>query len=327
MYTEIKYVNLLSSRLDKFKRKDDFLWNFRCPLCGDSQKNKNKARGFIFKLKNDLLYKCHNCGISVPFPALLEKLDPQLSSEYRMEKFRESNKPKPNMRKVKKVVSTTPKFNLDVFHSLTPIQELNNSHPAREYLLNRRLPLDDLFWTDSFMEYTNSVKPGTFDDIKLDEGRIIIPLRTQEGAPMGYQGRSLKKTGLRYITILLQEEAPKIFGLNRLDFNKTIYVTEGPFDSLFLDNAIAMAGADVSRDSVVQGDIVYVYDNEPRNPQITKRIEKHIDAGDSVVIWPTEVTQKDINDMVMAGIQVKEVVKYNTHNGLLAKLKFNDWKK
>ncbi|MEL0190596.1 MAG: hypothetical protein VW878_07205, partial [Candidatus Poseidoniales archaeon] len=206
-------------------------------------------------------------------------------------------------------------------------EKLNNSHPAREYLLNRRLPLDDLFWTDTFKEFTNSVKSGTFDDTSKDEGRIIIPFRDKEGVTFGYQGRSLEKTGLRYITILLQEDASKIFGLNRLDYDNTIYITEGPFDSLLLDNAIAMAGADVSHSSVVGGDVVFVYDNEPRNPQITQRIQKHIDSGDSVIIWPKNIREKDVNDMVLAGIDVKNVVKSNTYSGLTAKLKFNDWKK
>ena len=328
MYVDIKYVNLLSSRLDKFKRKGDFLWNFRCPICGDSQKNRNKARGFVFKVKSDLLYKCHNCGVALPFPRLLEKLDPSMYKEYRMEKFTDKRKKPVHDKKIKRIVSKAPVFNTDILSSLTSIENLNNSHPAREYLLIRRLPLDDLFWTDSFMEFTNSVKPGTFDDIKQDEGRIVIPFRTKEGVTFGYQGRSLSTTGLRYITVLLQEEAPKIFGLNRLNYDKRIYITEGPFDSLFLDNAVAMAGADISSYSrVLDGSIVFVYDNEPRNPQICSRISQHISQGDSVVIWPNQIKEKDINDMVLAGISVKEIVESSVYSGLEATLKFNTWKK
>ena len=327
MYTEIKYINLLSPRLDKFKQRKDYLWNFRCPICGDSQTNRNKARGFIFKVKQDLVYKCHNCQVAMPVPRLIETLDIELYRQYKLEKFRESAKPKADMRKVRRVVSKTPEFKVNIFGELTPILELNNSHPAREYLLNRRLPLDDLFWTDSFMEYTNSVKPGTFDDIKLDEGRIIIPLRTKEGAPMGYQGRSLKKTGLRYITILLQEEAPKIFGLNTVHYDKPIYVTEGPFDSLLLENSIAMAGADATSGALSECDCIWVLDNEPRNKQITDRISKLISKGEKVVIWPSDIKEKDINDMFLAGRQVQNIVKQNTYSGLSAKLKFNTWRK
>ena len=327
MYTEIKYLNLISSRLEKFKRKGDYLWNFRCPVCGDSKTNKNKARGFVFQVKGNLLYKCHNCQVSVPFPKLLEDLDQAMYKQYCLEKFKENNTTKKvDMRKVKRVVSTTPKFKVNILSSLTPIDNLNNSHPAKEYLLTRQLPTQALYFTEKFKEWTNSVKPNTFQDITKDEPRIIIPFIDKEGVVFGYQGRSLSNDGLRYITILLDEERPKIFGMNRIDYDKTIFITEGPFDSLLLENSVAMAGADVS---VVDlgGDTVFVYDNEPRNTQITDRIKKHIDDGHKVVIWPSNIKEKDINDMYLEGYPVVEIVKLNTYQGLTAKLKFNDWKK
>ncbi len=326
MYTEIKYLNMLSPRLQKFKRKSDFLWNFRCPICGDSKTNKNKARGFVFQMKGSLLYKCHNCQYSVPFPKFLEDLDPVMYKQYRMEKFKDK-KPKVDMRKVQRVVSTTPVFKpRDILHDLTPINNLNNSHPAKEYLLTRQLPTQALYFTEKFKEWTNSVKPNTFQDITQDEPRIIIPFIDKEGVVFGYQGRSLSNNGLRYITILLDEERPKIFGMNRIDYDKTVFVTEGPFDSLLLENAVAMAGADVSS-SDLSIDSVFVYDNEPRNTQITARIKKHIDDGHRVVIWPTNIKEKDINDMYLAGYPVGEIVKSNTYQGLTATLKFNDWRK
>lgn len=327
MYTEIKYLNLISSRLEKFKRKGDYLWNFRCPVCGDSKTNKNKARGFVFQVKGNLLYKCHNCQVSVPFPKLLEDLDQAMYKQYCLEKFKENNTTKKvDMRKVKRVVSTTPKFKVNILSSLTPIDNLNNSHPAKEYLLTRQLPTQALYFTEKFKEWTNSVKPNTFQDITKDEPRIIIPFIDKEGVVFGYQGRSLSNDGLRYITILLEEERPKIFGMNRIDYDKTIFITEGPFDSLLLENAVAMAGADVSVGDF-GGDTVFVYDNEPRNTQITDRIKKHIDDGHKVVIWPSNIKEKDINDMYLEGYPVVEIVKLNTYQGLTAKLKFNDWKK
>ena len=327
MYTEIKYLNMLSSRLQKFKKKADFLWNFRCPVCGDSKTNKNKARGFVFQLKGKLLYKCHNCQYSVPFPKLLEDMDPVMYKQYRMEKFKDSKKPKIDMRKVEKVVSTTPVFKpRDILDDLTPIDNLNNSHPAKEYLLTRQLPTQALYFTEKFKEWTNSVKPNTFQDITQDEPRIIIPFIDKEGVVFGYQGRSLSNDGLRYITILIDEERPKIFGMNRIDHDKTVFITEGPFDSLLLKNAVAMAGADMSALDL-NWDSVFVYDNEPRNAQITARIKRHIDDGHKVVIWPSNLKEKDINDMFLAGHPVGELVKLNTYEGLTAKLKFNDWKK
>ena len=326
MYVEIKYLNLLSVRLEKFKQKKPYLWNFRCPYCGDSQRNKNKARGFIFQLKGELMYKCHNCGISVPFPKFLQDQDPELYKEYRMEKF-QSPKRKVDMRKVEKIVSTAPVFKKDILHDLIPLDDLNNSHPAREYILNRRLPTEALYFTEKFQEWTNSVKPNTFEDITNDEPRIIIPFKDKEGNVFGFQGRSLSNNGLRYITVLLEEGQPKIFGLNTIDYDKTIYITEGPLDSLLLSNAVAMAGADVSASTLDGCSCVFVYDNEPRNKQITDRIAKHISDGESVVIWPSNLKEKDINDMHLAGHNVQYLIETNTYQGLSANLILNDWRK
>ncbi len=325
MYSEIKYLNLLSVRLQKFKQKSDYLWNFRCPICGDSQRNKNKARGFVFQVKGKLRYKCHNCGSSLTLDNFIKTVDPELFKQYKLEKFKDSNKPRVDMRKVKRIVSTTPKFKVDVFSSLTSIQSLNNSHPAKEYLLNRKLPTEALYFTEKFQEWVNSVKPDTFPNTDKDEPRIIIPFKDKEGVVFGFQGRSLSSDGLRYITILLDDEQQKIFGLDRINYDETVYVCEGPFDSLLLKNAVAMAGADLSDDLSLGSDIVYVLDNEPRNKEINSRVQKHIDSKKSVVIWPKDIKEKDINDMVLAGHNVQSIVESNTYQGLTATLKFKDW--
>ena len=327
MYIEIKYLNLLSPRLPKFKQKKRNLWNFRCPICGDSQRNKNKARGFVFEVKGDLVYKCHNCGIGLPIGKFIEEVDPTLYKEYRMEKFKDNNKTKVDMRKVKRVVSSQPVFKSNPLKDLVRIDDLNKSHPAREYLLNRKLPTTALYYTEKFKEWTNSVKADTFQDTSNDEGRIIIPFRTKGGDVFGYQGRSLLSSGLRYITILLQEDHPKVFGLDTINVEENVYITEGPFDSLLLKNSVAMAGADISDTGFLGSNLVYIFDNEPRNRQITERIEKCINHGDSVVIWPSNIKQKDINDMMLAGHPVQDVVNSNIYSGLSAVLKFKEWKK
>ena len=327
MFTEIKYLNILSTRLPLFKRKKEFLWNFRCPICGDSQKSTTRARGFVFQVKGKLVYKCHNCGTTCSFDTFLKNLDPALYKEYRLEKFKES-KPRRATPLTPKKIGKSPEFKKNILSSLTPLADLNNSHPAKEYILNRRLPIESLYYTESFKEWTNSVKPETFPEVTHDEGRIIIPFRDKEGNTFGFQGRSLSNTGLRYITVLLQEGQPKIFGLNTIDYGKTIYVVEGPLDSLLVDNCIAMAGADLSMlPSSLGKNLVFVFDNEPRNVHITSRIDMQITAGNKVVIWPSSIKQKDVNDMVLAGIDVNTVIQSNTYSGLTATLKLNDWRK
>ena len=327
-FVDTKYIGLVSVRLQKFSKKKEGLYTFRCPYCGDSQKNKNKTRGYIYKVKTNHNFKCHNCGISRSFTNFLKEQDIVLYDQYVMERYKNnmtglrSNTPDP-------VVKTSkPKFTKKDF-DLPRISELNKEHPARVYLSNRKIPekcFRDLYYCDKFKRWTNDQK-YTFNDLDNDESRIIIPLKDRNKI-FGFQGRSLDpKNKLRYITIMLDEEAPKIYGLDKVNKNSTVYVVEGPFDSLFLENCVAMAGADLDLRSFGWSNYICVYDNEPRSREIVNRISKSIDRGEKVVIWPNNIQQKDINDMVMAGHNVQSLVELNTYQNIEAQIKFTEWKK
>ena len=69
-----KYIGIISSRLQKFKRVKPDLYNFRCPICGDSKKNKSKTRGYLYSVKADMNFRCHNCGASMTFSNFLRQL-------------------------------------------------------------------------------------------------------------------------------------------------------------------------------------------------------------------------------------------------------------
>ena len=132
---------------------------------------------------------------------------------------------------------------------------------------------------------------------------------------------------VKYITIMFEDDAPKIYGLDDITPENTVYVTEGPFDSTFVPNSIAMCGADADISKWGISNPVWIYDNEPRNREIVTRIQRTIDSGGRLVIWPENIDDKDINDMVMSGLDVQSVIKSNTYSGLEAKLKFTNWKK
>ena len=320
------YISRLSIRLDKFKKVKNQLYNFRCPFCGDSQKNKNKARGYFFHVKGRMVYKCHNCGVGKTTGNFLKEFAPDLYSEYHLEKYRQNSTGKGTTVENFTVPDSKPVFKNII--DLESIADLNNSHPAKKYLLDRLIPetqLSRIFYADKFKTWVNT-KKQTFDSIQNDKPRIIIPLTRTDGSWYGIQGRSMAEyTSLRYITILFDEHE-KVFGLDCVDKNKIVYVTEGPLDSLFLDNAIAMCGADVDLSSY-DYDLVYVYDNEPRNKQIVARMENSIQEGKKVVIWPSNVKCKDINDMVLARLDPSAIISEHVYNGLEAKLKLTNWKK
>ena len=322
-YVDLKYINIISPRLQKFTKKKDYLYNFRCPYCGDSAKNKNRARGFFFLKKSDMIFKCHNCGVGRTLANFLKDIDVNVHDQYVMERFKSGTTGKGTVVKEPKFDFKKPEFqkkDLD----LKSIADLNITHPARTYLQSRQIPekyFSQIYFAEDFASWAKI-------DSKVKEPRIVLPLRTLDGKLFGYQGRSLdKNTKLRYITVLLDDDHPKLFGLDRIDTKDTIYITEGPFDSLFLSNSMAMCGADVTLDKDTFPKRVLVFDNEPRNKQIVQRYEKAISSGESVVIWPKEVDEKDINDMILAGRDVQRMVECNVYSGLEAKVKLIDWKK
>jgi len=90
---------------------------------------------------------------------------------------------------------------------------------------------------------------------------------------------------------------------------------------------VALCGSDGEIRDLERSDKVFVYDNEPRNKEIVSRIERCIERGERVVIWPTTIREKDLNDMVLSGHNVQDIVESNVYTGLQAKLKFTTWKK
>ena len=327
-FIDVKYIALVSSHLLRFEKKKEGLYNFRCPYCGDSQKRQDKARGYLFKVKNDFVYKCHNCGVGRTFTNFLKDQNSTLHEQYVMERYKEGLTGKNTQTKDPEFKFTKPVFiksEQDI--NLQRISELNTEHPARVYLESRKIEdLTYFYYCPKFKEWTNQQKE-TFKDMRGDGPRIILPLYTADKKLFGFQGRSLSKTAkLRYITVILDENHPKVFGLDRVNTNETIFITEGPFDSMFLTNSIAMCGSDVNLGNS-DYKLVYIFDNEPRNAQIVRRIETAIETQQRVVIWPSDILQKDINDMVLAGHDVQKVVESNIYQGLEAKLKLNIWKK
>lgn len=316
-----KYVGLVSSRLQKFKRVKADLYNFRCPICGDSQKNKNKTRGYIYSVKNNTNFKCHNCGASMSLSNFIKELDSSLHKQYTMEKFKEGHTGK-------NFVVEQPKFEFvkPIFKRNLNLPKASEVPIASEYLTKRNLNPEKFYFADKFKEWTNTQKV-MFDTIGRDECRIIIPMYNENKNLIGFQGRSLVPNLVKYITVMLDEDAPKIYGLDEIQKNEAVYVTEGPFDSTFIRNSIAMCGADADVSNWGINNPVWIYDNEPRNREIVSRISRVIGTGQKVVIWPSTINQKDINDMVLAGLNVQSVVESNTYYGLEAKLKFNTWKK
>ena len=274
----------------------------------------------MYAVKTNVNFKCHNCGASMSLNNFLKTVDPYVHKQYTFEKFKDGHTGR-------NFVAEEPKFKFEPpkFKPKLDLPKASENQIAKQYLEKRNINPSKFYYTDTFKGWVNTLVTK-FDDVKYDEPRIIIPL-IYENQLIGIQGRSLGPNSVKYITIMLDEDAPKIYGLDEVDTKKPIYILEGPFDSTFIENSVAMCGADLDIGSFGWSNYIWVFDNEPRNREINSRISKVIDRGDKVVIWPQNIEEKDINDMVLGGHDVKSVLESNTFSGLKAKLKFNSWKK
>lgn len=339
-YIESKYLHILSSQLEQFKRKNDTLYNFRCPYCMDSQTNLNKARGYVFVKENSYIFKCHNCGQGASISNLIKHVSPSLYKEYAMEKFKGGGGHKTaNTTPLPKKTKTEFYFKKKASYLKTPLGKLKKvsqlppTHRAKQYILSRAIPSKyhyKLFYAPKFYEFVNACVKDKVPNISKDEPRIIIPFIDNNDNLIGFQGRAIGKSDLKYVTIMIDPDAPKIFGLDTVDYRKPVYVVEGPIDSMFVDNAIAMAGADISGLGDISAEYVFVYDNEPRSKEIVRRIEKTIFENHSIALFPNSVKEKDINDMILSGKcvdEIQSIISNNTFKGLSAKAKLSEWRK
>ena len=332
-YIDAKYLNLLSSQLGQFKRKTDTVWNFRCPYCGDSQSSKIKARGYVFQKEGNYIFKCHNCGQGASLNNLIKHVNPELHREYVGERFlnKESKRETPTKTPIHKFQKKA-NYLKTPLGRLKKVSQLSPEHLARKYVNGRKIPTSmhyKLFYTQNFYKFVNACIPNKVNENLKDEPRLVIPFLDSQQNLIGFQGRALGNSQPKYITIMLDEQAPKLYGMDSIDWAKPVTVVEGPIDSMFLDNAIAMAGADLSRLDV-KCDFVFCYDNEPRSVEIIRRMERTIDDEHSIVIFPDGINEKDINDMVLAGrtsVEIQDIITKHTYNGLMARTKLSDWRK
>jgi hypothetical protein len=335
LYVDVKYLNMASSRFELFKRKGEYLFNVRCPICGDSQKNKRKMRGYLFKKNNDLLYKCHNCQWSGSFGKLLKEIDTILYKQYVLERFAdgETGRGKGHS-KPQKVMDFKPVFKKKTLidQLMDKLSILPRDHEAVEYALGRGLPkesLSRLYYVDNVQNVVG-LNEKYKESIKTTEPRLAIPFMDASGRLTAVSLRGMRGEALRYILVKVNEDAPTVYGMDTVDKNKPVIVVEAPLDSLFIPNSIACAGTSFNKIDelgLIKEQTTIVFDNQPRNKEVCNLLDKYINLGYNVVIWPNNVSGKDINEMENEGIDSYKLIQENTFSGLSAKAKYSLWRK
>jgi len=356
IYIERKFLGFVSSKLEQFKQKQTDLYNFRCPYCGDSKKNKLKARGYVYRKSNDYFFICHNCGKSTTFAKFLEQIDGTTYKQYILERYSAgetgygSNTKKPDFEQLKgnayarfqstlnnsggdseKSESLERTWRAFAHHS---IKNLPEGHYAREYIKNRKIPekfWEEILFISQFKDFLNEEFPEHSKEEIPNDDRIVLLYTNERGEITNVAGRALSDTKIRYVTVKVSDEK-KVFGLHRLRKEDRVYVVEGQFDSYFLPNSVASGDSNLGGVAAVlpELDVTLVYDNEPRNRDIVKQIEKSIEKGYNVCLFPDTVKGKDINDMILNGLtseEIKSIIDSNTFSDLTAKLNFMRWKR
>lgn len=341
LYIDVKYLGFIGNRLPLFKRKGEYLYNCRCTICGDSQKKKNKARGYFYRQTNDLFYKCHNCEASQHFGTFLKNFDQQLYREYALERYANGEN--------KKAHSTLDDEFKSHFKEPTFFQETQKEIPdifskvldepidseVMKFCQARQLPKSSLdrLWYISDVKNVETLNDRYQNTIQSHEPRLVIPFKNRSGKLVGVSCRGLRGESLRYITVRIDEEDPLIFGIENIDESKLIYVVEGPIDSLFLPNSIAVGGTGFNKLDQLpfkKDNMVLVLDNQPRNKEVCSVYQRLITKGYKIMIWPDYTDAKDINDLVLLGTKGQELINLihlNSYTDLTLQIKFNAWKK
>ena len=343
LWLERKYLSMVIANLDHAKWTNENTLNHRCNYCGDSQKNPHKARGFHFVIEQSFVYKCHNCGKSTSSVHFLKDHFPVMHKEYLKEYLQEKGvKPRAQKMPSSNSFKFTPKKEIlnksDIMseENLKFLMKTCGEVPvARKYLEDRQIPFEhysSLYYTET-PQILSFLSDKYKDRVLGTDPRIVLPFYDESGELIGLSGRAINNSPLRYLTMRFQDDLPLIFNLHKVDKTKTILVTEGPIDSLFLPNSIAVAGSDFKKiDDSIKENAVLIYDNEPRNREILKKLSEVIDLGYAVCIWNDKRLDglKDINEMILNGLTIDEVVSIIekcTFSGLSAKTKFMEYKK
>ena len=340
IHIDLKYTNLLSHRFEKFARKDNYLFNVRCPLCGDSKKNKSKMRGYIYRKGNNLFYKCHNCNAGTSLGNLIKFIDANIYKEYILERYKAGESGNSNFK--------DPSFNIPpqrfdklekskLFEHAEWCDKLPTGHFCLEYLQNRKIPqqwYSKLLFTQHYKQFCDALIPNHGKQIS-DDARLIIPFYDVYDNLIAVSGRALETSDykLRYVTLRTDDSKEKlVFGMDRVSVHEPVKIVEGPIDSLFLSNCIASGDANLSliAKNISANKKVLIFDNQPRNKELVKMMQDAINLNYDVVIWPSTIEEKDINEMVMSGIspdEIERIISSNTFTGLRAQMKFVSWKK
>ena len=333
LFLDTKYINMLSPKLDRFAwKKPNHLAVCRCPICGDSKKNENVCRFYFYERKGSFSVKCHNCDYGASLGWFLKQFDGNLHRQYTFETLKETGTPR--SRTDARADARPARTGEDgILREIPRLCDLPDTHDAVVWARKRRLPSDGLcrlYYAEDYAAWAKGIDP----EMSIPpEPRVVIPIIRSDGRVAGAQGRLLSKTGIRYITVKADRDGEKMwYGLDRVDPTRPVTVVEGPLDSLFVGNAVAMIGLSNALsipEELKDSELRYALDNEPRNRQVVDAMDRIAESRHAVCVWSDRVAgYKDINEMILSGMSrsaVEGEIARNSHRGIAAHVAIKKW--
>lgn len=334
-----KWISIIGQQIERFHWTKDNVANCRCFICGDSQKSKTKARGYFYEYNNKYWYKCHNCGLPLPVDSIIRNYFPAQYADYKLELLDIGDSPANNAHG-QQDSKPLPKRKDAIDLTNAPVEcakNIEHDHEMIQYIWQRGIPKkhwNELYYTNNFRDCIVQMT-GNKNYRRLPrDPRMLLFLMDQNQRIFGVQGRKISNQGNspKYITIKFDEDAPKLYGLHRLDKSRFMVVVEGPIDSLYLPNAVALCGGDVGHSlKPFKGRDVYVaLDNEPRNYDTVQRMKRALDMGFKVTFWSVDPSlANDIEEIRHAygRSRLFKEIAYNSFSGMEGLTELHTWKR
>lgn len=332
-YVDLKYTRILSSYLSEFHEVGPELMRCRCPLCGDSKKSKFKTRGYLFVREGRVFFRCHNCGRGKTLYGLMSFVAPSLCRAYVFERF---SKDGGQVRTAVPLANQTALATLEVedslLNDLESIADLPDGHHAKEYLRGRQISEEqfaDLYFTENVRDFSKNIEKYKERNIP-EHPAVMIPFRDDVGTLMFIQCRFLSGE-IRYMTLEIQG-GEKIWGMDKVDWNKKVYMVEGPFDAMFVDNCIAAAGGSLNASlkyvmNKAKAGVVLIFDRDyTTNNDVFRNLRDAVESNVPVVLFDAKFKAKDINEAITLGqfsrSNITDYLESRTFVGLGARLEF-----
>lgn len=342
-YVDLKYVLLAGGRLELFEETANQVYKCRCPFCGDSKKCHRRTRGFFIPDAETYRYYCHNCGASFSLSNYLKEQAFDLFSEFKLEKFGSTMVTRPKAM-IELPIPKSAIFDTDpIIKRCTVLThcKIGPLATVKQYAESRQIPepfFSRLYAISDVNEISRMIP--RYSGIKLpSHPMLVIPFFVNKNDYNYIQCRTADKNNTEFRFITLQvNDGPKLYGEDRIQWHRPVYVLEGPIDAMSIDNGLAVAGSTPSVSYVEErilkikypkNNLVMLYDNDYRsNLQIKKRVIRSIDRGYSVVIFDNQFNGiKDINqaitDFEWSYAKINDYIRKRTFSGLRAKLELS----